>query len=345
MRGIFFERLFIVATIKDISIKAGVSYSTVSRALNNTGRMSPETRKKILKIAKELNYVPNFSARGLVMSRSYNIGVFTVRDENTKGTFYEILEGVQSVAGFSYNLVFRILNNLENFAEFFQYKKYDGIIFFSSLKSDVAYIDLISSIGVPYVIINQKMNKKGCLNVIAQDFEGAYMATKHLIDLNHRKIAYIDGSRNNVVESERLNGYIAALTDHNIPIDDRYIIASTGLSDSAFKAALHFSELNDSPTAVFSYSDPVAIGVMKAFHQLGLKVPDDIAVVGFDDMDFAQYFQPTLTSIHKSRVEMGEVASQMLIDVLNGKELAQTTISLETRLIIRESSGTKIKVK
>ena len=328
-----------MSTIKDISVIAGVSYSTVSRALNNTGRMSPETRNRILKIAEELNYVPNYSARSLVMSKSYNIGVFTARDQNTKGTFYEILEGVHTIAGLSYNLVFRMLDNIEDLTEAFRFKKYDGIIFFSSLKSDVTYIDQISKFDVPFVIVNQNMSQKDYFNVVSEDFEGAYTATKHLIELGHKKIAYIDGSRNNVVESERLNGYIAALTDHNIPIEDKYIVASTGNSDNAFEAALQLANLNDRPTAVFSYSDPAAIGAMKAFHQQGMSVPNDIAVVGFDDMDFAQYFEPSLTSIHKSRVDMGKAAAQMLIDVLDGKKLENRTVSLKTHLVIRESCG------
>ena len=332
-----------MTTIKDISNIAGVSYSTVSRALNNTGRMSPDTRNRILKIAEELNYVPNYSARSLVMSKSYNIGVFTARDQNTKGTFYEILEGVHTVAGLSYNLVFRMLDNIEDLNEALMFKKYDGLIFFSSLKSDITYIDQISKSNVPFVIVNQKMSNKNYLNVVAEDFKGAYIATKHLIDLGHTKIAYIDGSRNNVVESERLNGYIAALTNHNISIDDKYIVASTGNSDSAFEAALQLAKLEDRPTAVFSYSDPAAIGAMKAFHQQGISVPNDIAVVGFDDMDFAQYFEPSLTSIHKSRVKMGKVATRMLIDVLNGKKLDERTVLLKTHLIIRESCGANRK--
>jgi LacI family transcriptional regulator len=325
-------------TIKDISLKAGVSHSTVSRALNNTGRMGEETRRKILQIAEEMNYVPNFSARSLVTDKSYNIGVFSVKEKVISSTFYEIIEGIQDVVGFNYSLVFKKLNNENELNEILKYKKYAGIIFISIIKDDIKYINRIKKEKIPFVVINRKMESNKIFNVVAEDFLGAFKATEHLIKLGHRDIAYVEGPPVNIVSTERRNGYLSALEKYNIPIRDEYVAASNGLPEGGFTSTCNLLGLNERPSAIFAYSDPVAIGVMKAVWKEGLTMPGDIAVVGFDNMVSSQYLVPALTSIDKPRADMGRSAAAMLLKVLN-HEAQDRIVVLETRLIIRESCG------
>lgn len=326
-------------TIKDISFKAGVSNSTVSRALNNTGRMSEDTRRKILEIADKMNYVPNYSARSLVTNKSYNIGVFSIKEKVISSTFYEILEGIQDVIGFQYNLVFKKLESKDELNEILKYKKYGGIIFISIINGDIKYINRISKEKVPFIVINRKMENDKFFDVVAEDFLGAFRATEHLIKLGHKDIAYVDGPQENIVSTERKNGYLSALEKYDIPLKNHYIMRSNGLPEGGFTATCNLLNLDKRPTAVFAYSDPVAVGVMKAVWKEGYTIPRDIAVVGFDNMVSSQYLVPSLTSIDKPRADMGRNAAKMLLQILNHENPANRVITIGTRLIIRESCG------
>lgn len=326
-------------TIKDISLKAGVSHSTVSRALNNTGRMTEETRQKILNIAKELNYVPNYSARSLVTDKSYNIGVFSVKEKVISSTFYEIIEGIQDVVGFNYNLVFKKLESEDEFNEILKYRRYDGIIFISIIDSDIKYINRISKERTPFIVINRKMEDNKFFNVIADDLLGAFRATEHLIKLGHKIIAHVEGPQENIVSTERKNGYLNAMKKYDIPVNSKYIVRSNGMPEGGYTATCNLLSLDKPPTAVFAYSDPVAVGVVKAVWKEGYAIPKDIAVVGFDNMSSSQYLVPSLTCIDKPRAEMGRNAAKMLLQILNKDNITNKVITIATRLIIRESCG------
>ena len=326
-------------TIKDISLKAGVSHSTVSRALNNTGRMSEETRLNILKLADKMNYVPNYSARSLVTDKSYNIGVFSIKEKVISSTFYEVLEGIQDVVGLHFNLVFKKLESEDELNEILKYKKYGGIIFVSIINNDIKYINRISKEKVPFVVINRKMENDKFFDVVAEDFLGAFKATEHLIKLGHKDIAYVEGPPENIVTTERKNGYLSALEKYDIPLKNQFIMRSNGLPEGGFTAACNLLNLDKQPTAVFAYSDPVAVGIMKAVWKEGYTIPGDIAVVGFDNMVSSQYLVPSLTSIDKPRADMGRNAAKMLLQILNHENPASRVIAIGTRLIIRESCG------
>ena len=327
------------ATIKDISLKAGVSHSTVSRALNNTGRMSEDTRRNILEIAEKMNYVPNYSARSLVTDRSYNIGVFSIKEKVISSTFYEILEGIQDVVGLQFNLVFKKLESEDELNEILKYKKYGGIIFISIINSDIKYINRIAKEKVPFIIINRKMESDKFFDVVAEDFLGAFRATEHLIKLGHKDIAYVEGPQENIVSTERKNGYLSALEKYDIPLTNHYIMRSNGLPEGGYTATSSLLSLDKRPTAVFAYSDPVAVGVMKAVWKEGYTIPEDMAVVGFDNMVSSQYLVPSLTSIDKPRADMGMNAAKMLLQILNHEDPDSRVVTIGTRLIIRESCG------
>jgi LacI family transcriptional regulator len=329
-------------TIKDISRIAGVSHGTVSKALNNTGRMKEETRQKILKIAEQLNYVPNFSAKSLVNDKSYTIGVFSIKEKILSSTFYEIIEGIQEISGLMYNLVFRKSENEYELDKMLKHRKYDGIIFISIINDDLKYIDLIASRKIPFVVINRRMHDSTCYNVVADDNNGAFKATEHLIKLGHTSIAYVEGPPENIVATERRTGYLDALKNYGIPVDDSYIVKSNGLPDGGFSAMHNLLTHDKRPTAVFVYSDPVAIGVIKAIWKEELRIPEDIAVIGFDNMVLGQYSIPSLTTIDKPRYEMGKSAAILLIKVLNNEECPNRLVKFETGLIIRESCGALI---
>jgi DNA-binding LacI/PurR family transcriptional regulator len=328
-------------TIKDISRLAGVSHTTVSKALNNTGRMKEETRQKILKIAEQSNYIPNFSAKSLVTDKSYTIGVFSIKEKIISSTFYDIIEGIQEISGLTYNLVFRKFESEYELNKILKHRKYDGIIFISIINDDIKYIQLIASQKLPLIVINRRMNDSAIYNVVADDRGGAFKATEHLLKLGHAGIAYVEGPSDNIVATERRSGYLDALKKYNTPVNADYIVKSNGLPDGGYLAMNNLLTLAKRPTAVFVYSDPVATGVIKAIWKKGLKIPNDIAVVGFDNMVSSQYLVPSLTSIDKPRFDMGKSAAVLLLKVLNNEEGSSYSrfVQIETRLIIRESCG------
>ena len=201
------------------------------------------------------------------------------------------------------------------------------------------YINRMKQESCPCVVINRKMDDNHFINVVTEDDLGAAKATEHLIKLGHKRIAYIEGPDINVVAPERLAGYRMALEKNDIPYDGSYVVSSNGMPDGGYAAMSHLLRLKMRPTAVFTYSDPVAMGAMRAIVIEGLNIPRDIAIVGFDNMVSSQFLVPALTSIDKPRTEMGRCAARMLLRVLNGEKLDNKFLKLETRLVIRESCG------
>ena len=300
------------STIKDISRLAGVSFATVSRALNGTGRMKAETRQRILRIASELYYAPNISAKSLVTRKSYNIGVLSMKEKVIHGTFNEINEGIQEGVGYDYTLVCRKFETREELDQILHTREFDGIIFISIFAHDSEHIARLKELAKPLVVINRRLADADLYNVYAEDRLGAMKACAHLIRLGHTRIAYMDGPADVVAAAERRSGYLGALQEAGLEIEGDFIIRTNGLPESGFAGMNRLLALEKSPTAVFAYSDPVAIGVVSAILRCGLRIPQDIAVVSFDNMFQSQYLVPSLTTVDKPRVEMGRRAAHLI---------------------------------
>lgn len=328
-----------LVTIKDIARIAGVSHMTVSRALNGNNAVTDETRDKVLKIARELNYRPNLQARSLVMNRKYSIGiVFSTLLSATAPSFMQAcLNGVYQTLAKDYNL---IVKDLESGLEHFNFSRVDGVIFVSQQESDDSFIDFALAQGVNLVVINRRVERESLINVTADEVAGAASAVKFLIERNCQRIALINGPAKIQSSIDRRQGYQQALLDNNIAIvsdlikDGKFSIQG---GYDAMKVILQESKDRQIPDAVFCSNDEMAFGAFKAINEAGLNIPNEIAVVGFNDSDICQFTTPALSTVKKPIEEMARLGAEALFALINQEAIANPLQQLGTELVIRAS--------
>jgi len=327
-------------TIKDIAKLANVSITTVSRVINNkTEGVSEETRNRILQLVKELGYQPNAIARGLVTKKTKTVGLIIPDISNP--FFPDIARGEEDSAHiYGYNVFLcNTDDNLEKESEYInalKEKYVDGIIFTSSSIPKHEHItDLIKS-GIPVVIMDRRIDSEDIYGVFLDNYEGGYIATKYLIDLGHKRIGCITGPLYISNAIERLEGYKRALVDNEIEVDNRLIFEGDYKINSGIIGAEKL--LEHEVTAIFASNDLMAYGAYKAIRSYGYKIPDDISVVGFDDIQLSQILEPQLTTIRQPAYDMGLAAARMLIKLVEGKKLKKKIINFRPQLIIRQST-------
>lgn len=325
-------------TIKDIAKLANVSHTTVSRALNDSPYINEETKAKIKELAKELNYVPNYSAKSLVLLKSYVIGVFfSSISEGTSDTFFhEIVKGVNKVMDKEYNLVIRGIDDYKN-SHPIDKRNFDGIIVVSQSKNDDKFIQTVIEKNIPTVVINRFIENEGLVNIVPNDTKGAYDAVTHFIKNNHKKIAMIEGNKEFESNVYRKSGYLKALYDNSISINEEYIISGRYNMQSGYENMKKLLELKDRPTAVFCANDDIGVGAMKAITEEGLKVPDDISIIGFDDSNFCNYVTPQLTSVRKDSITMSQYGGTNLLNIIKNKEVDKERVYIESKLVVRKT--------
>jgi LacI family transcriptional regulator len=327
-------------TIKDIAKLAGVSHTTVSRALNNSPLISDETKEKIKTIARELNYTPNYNAKSLVLDRSYNIGLFfsTIHEGTSSSFFYEVVRGVNQVVHREFKL---IVSGIDDYVDFHSInsKHFDGIIVMSQSTKDDSFIYNILEKNIPLVVLNREIQDAPIINILSDDRKGAYKAVAHLIQRGHHKIAIIEGKQGFKSTQERKDGFFQALIDHNITITKDFIVEGKYDSESGYKAMKGLLSLSDIPTAVFCSNDDMAVGAMKAIAEQGLKIPDDISLMGFDDNVFSPFLSPALTTIKRPIEEISKEGAKKLLDLIRGRQIEREILYMNTELQIRESVG------
>lgn len=326
-------------TIKDIAKEANVSITTVSRVLNNKPDVGDDTRAKILKIIEEMNYNPNSVARGLVMQKTHTIGLIIPDISNP--FFPQIVRAVEDKAqelGYSV-ILFNTDNHLERerkAVELFKSKQVDGLIVSLSLGNEKILKNLKAS-NYPVVQIDRSVLDHIYPLVSIDNKKSAYQMVEYLIKKGHKKIAHISGDLNTTTARERLSGYKKVLKDYEIEINEDYIIEGDYTQDSAYKDMQHLLELESPPTAVFAANDLSAAGVYKALFDAGLKIPEDIAVAGHDDINLASLLKPELTTMRQPKYKLGERAVEVLLKMIDDEEAEIEDQKLNTDLIIRES--------
>ena len=325
-------------TIKDIAKLAGVSHTTVSRALNDSPLISQGTKAKIKTIAETLNYTPNYNAKSLVLDRSYNIGLFfsTINEGTSSNFFYEVVKGVNHVIHKEYNL---IVSGIDEYADLnaINKKKFDGIIIMSQSTKDDYYIFNILEKNIPIVVLNREIQDAHVINILSNDRHGAQNAVEHLISEGHREIALIEGKKGFKSSYERKEGFVQALVNHNISIHKAYMVEGKYDLESGYQAMKQLLSLTNIPTAVFCSNDDMAVGAIKAIMNEGLRVPEDISIIGFDDNVFSSFLSPALTTIKKPIEEISIKGAGKLLKLIDDKNLERERIYVPTVLQIRES--------
>jgi LacI family transcriptional regulator len=333
-------------TIKDIARVANVSHTTVSRALNNKSRIKNETKEKILAIAKELNYQPNFIARSLVIKKTKTLGLVIT---NIANPFYtELAQGIETtVRGLGYNIIFcsthSDLSTEKHYIDMLRSKGVDGIIF-SSAHMDDPNILALAEEAFPIVLVNrrtyhpivrEKIDYVGIDNIL-----GGFLAVEHLIRLGHQRIGVIGGSSESSVGFERLEGGKSALSTYGLEVMGDYFLEGDFLKGSGYQGGKKFLKMSEPPTGIFATNDYMALGAYQAIVEEGIKVPEEIALVGFNDIEFTSMKGIELTTIGQKKYEMGTLAVKTLVErIEGGKAGPPKEIILEPELIIRKTCG------
>ncbi|MCU0374047.1 MAG: LacI family transcriptional regulator [Chitinophagaceae bacterium] len=331
-------------TIKDIAKILNVSVSTVSRALNDKYDVKKETREIILAKAKELGFTPNPIAQKLISRKSKTIGV--VVPEFINSFFPEVISGIQNIL-FEKNYQVVIMSSEEKVERekenLLTLKKsmVDGLII--SLTCETTHIDTIRNLieeGMPVVLFNRISNNDlPAPKVVFNDYKWAYRATEHLIETGKKDIVHLCGPRHLSFAANRIKGFTDALLQHQLPLNEGSIIDTGLLLNDGYSAAEMLIKTNRLPEAIFAVNDPAAIGAIRCLLQNGIKVPEDVAVVGFTECPFADLITPSLTSVLQPAREMGEMTATIMLELLGGKlqNLANTYV-LEGKLNPRKSS-------
>lgn len=325
-------------TIKDIAKKVGVSHTTVSRALNGSSLINEKTRLRIIDAANELNYVPNYSAKNLVLDRSHNIGLFfTSINEGTSPVFlYDVIKGVTEVIDNKYNLIVKGVNSLKD-TNLVAKNNYDGIILMSQSSSDDKFINSIIQKNIPIVVLNREFRHSKICNIVCNDKEGAYKIVKYLIDLGHKDIAIIEGKYGFKSSEERTQGYYEALNANNIKVKEKYIKQGRYDVESGYESMKSLLRLDDPPTAVFCCNDDMALGAYRAIFEENNK--KEISIVGFDNNVFSEYITPSLTTVKKPIEKVSREGAKVLLQMISEKSIKTNTIYVETELIVRKSAN------
>jgi LacI family transcriptional regulator, purine nucleotide synthesis repressor len=325
-------------TIKDIAKIAKVSHTTVSRALNNSPFINEDTKSKIIEIANEYNYVPNYNAKSLVLQKSYNIGLFfsTIGNGTSPSFFHKTVSGINSIIHEKYTLLVRGVDDYKELTTI-DSKRFDGIILMSQRDSDDPFIKTVMEKKIPLVVLNREINEPSIINILTADQKGSYNAVRYLIENGHRDIAIIEGKRGFKSTIDRKEGFLRALLEEKIDIKNEYIISGNYDTESGYEAMKKLLEMSKTPTAVFCSNDDMAVGAMKAVYEEGLRVPEDISIVGFDDSDFCKYVTPALTTVKKPVKEVSRIGAEKLIGIIEHKESKGEKIYIPTKLVVRES--------
>jgi alanine racemase len=328
-----------MANIQQVAKQAGVSIATVSRVLNGQNTVSLKTRIKVEDAIKKLNYEPSMLGRNLRNSESR---ILLILIPTISNPFYlEIIKGIENIAiSQNYNILLCETDSnpeRENiYFDLVRKKMADGII----SMDPAVNVETLKKLAENYAIIqcSEYEEGSGIPYVTIDNEEASYRAVKHLIKIGHKKIALINSDEKYLYARQRKMGYQRALEEHGISLNNQYIIQTQHLGfEYGQQAMKKILNLQDRPTAVFAVSDLLAIGALKEINTNGLHVPNDIAVVGFDKIDFSNLTNPTLTTIAQPMYKLGTTAARMLIDKIKGKEVE--SILLDHELVIRESTS------
>jgi len=329
-------------TIKDLAKRLNISVSTVSRALRNTIDINPETKKAVMDLARELNYEPNMMAQCLVKRKTKIVGIVVPAIQSNY--FSEALSGMTEIASdYDYHLMF-CQSNEDATQESKSLKKLvachvDGLLIsVSKDTSDAQELEKVKKLGIPIVMFDRTIANFDCNKVVVDECEGAYRAVEHLIQKGCKRIAHVAGPVNASVSANRMKGYIDALTDYNLPVEETQIYRCNAFEENALDAIKQITRHEPLPDGIFFINDLCAIAAMRYLQKEGISVPETIKIAGFNDDPVSSMVVPSLTTVMQPGYEVGKLAMRMLVDEINSPTDVFQNIQLRTQLMVRDST-------
>lgn len=330
------------ATITDVAGRAGVSIKTVSRVVNNEPNVRASTRDKVLRAAKALRYQPNPSARGLAGNKSFSLGLL-YEAPHEFSYVKNALDGVfRTCQTEGYSLLMRPCNEdlkIDDVHQFLMQTRVDGVILTAPIGDNTGVTHLLTELEVPFAQIAPKKTHPDWTSVQCNDADACYGMTEYLLSLGHRRIGFIKGHPDHGATMNRLAGYKRCLKAYGVAFDRRLVRQGYFDFESGKSCAYKLLECEPRPTAIFASNDDMAAGVIFAAHDLGLSVPRDVSIAGFDDTPTASHTWPPLTTIKQPIVEMASQATRMLIHKLRGAEDTDHEEVFDCNLIVRSSTA------
>jgi LacI family transcriptional regulator len=331
------------ATIRDVARLAGCSIKTVSRVINNEPYVTEETRARVNSAIRAVGYAPNISARRLAQNKSFMICLLMY-----PGFYHQGSEMLTRIMDIGYEVNYDIFiqpyfplhsRSKRKLVSLIYEHRIDGFVITPPLDADDFVSDMLTTYKVPQVQINPFHQDNGIPYVSGDDFQGAYAMTDYLLSLGHKRIAFFTGPRNMRASKDRALGYATALSAHSIDYDEQLVQNSEWTFDGGYTLMKLSREIPSPPTAIFAGNDEAAYGVIFAAQELGLQIPRDLSVCGYDDLSLSKTIWPGLTTVHQPSDDMVEKATRLLIDILKGKPVDQAVISIQSHLVIRGSTG------
>lgn len=331
------------ATIRDVAKLAGCSIKTVSRVVNNEPYVTEETRAKVQAAIRAVGYAPNISARRLAQNKSFMICILLY-----PGSYQAVSEMLMRIMDIGYEENYDILiqpyfpphaRSKRKLVSLIYEHRIDGIVTTPPCDADDFVADMLATYKVPQVQVTPLHPDESIPYVAGDDFHGAYLMTEYLIELGHQRISFLTGPRNMRASNDRLAGYRAALNDHRIAFTEELIRSAEWTVDGGYAMTRQLWELPERPSAIFAGNDETAFGVIHAAQEMGVSIPAQLSVCGYDDLRFAKNIWPPLTTVHQPAEEALELALRRLIAILKNKPIETNSSIIPAYVVLRASTG------
>lgn len=332
-----------MVTIKDVAKESGVAISTVSNVLNNVDIVSPETKQRVLDAVEKLKYVPNMNAKYLKSNKKNTVGLFL---PSIQGDFYKTL--MQSVHlqcklnGYLLNIYVSNENTSEEIYSMIISSGVEGAIVLNELLHD-EYINRIALSKVPLVLIDREYTADHISSVVIDNYYGAFLAVEHLIKQGHRRIGYIHGIHN-YDDEQRYKAYLDVMNKYHLPVDEKIVLRGYFEESGAYTAMrILLVKGIEMPDALFCANDEMAWGCIQALREVGIRVPEQVSIIGFDDITLSAYYNPAITTVHSPVVELGSMSATEIIRLIKATDLTDGVVmKLEPTLVVRDSCNFRI---
>ncbi|WEK55055.1 MAG: LacI family DNA-binding transcriptional regulator [Candidatus Cohnella colombiensis] len=324
--------------IRDIAKLAGVSVTTVSKVINNLPNVSPSTRARVQQVIQDQQFIPSHTARGLVKGKSKTIGMF-LTTSLAHPFFSKVVVGLESaLKKTGYDLLYLTLdwNPEYSLVRHCLSRNVEGVLIFGFQENDLNFEEIIQS-EIPTVFIDLDMMGRRAGYVTSENVESIKNAVYYLHELKHRKIAFVNGHLDSYVGKQRFEGYRRGIQELGLPYFAEYISIGDFTKESGYAAMKGFMQLEEPPTAVVCSSDMIAIGVIEAAGEAGLSIPQDLSVIGFDDIELAKHTIPALTTVHQDFDTIGNQSILLLNDLINTPHSPPPALIIPTKFVIRKS--------